>query len=137
MVRATRLGGIWVSAEPDQESLVIVVPGVSNELCDKVKAVRRDVGYRNGRLASRLPGLFAAAGLTEITVAGFPLVLTDPNDAFGLPGWPRLWHQAGVGHFSEDDLAEWDAGLHAAHHHAGFVYSITFLVVAGQRPNWG
>ena len=94
MIRVTQTGGAVVAAEPDQESLVIAVPDVSTDLCDRVKALRRDVGYRNGRLASRLPELFGRLGLSQISVDAFPLLLTDPGDAFGLPGWPRLWRDA-------------------------------------------
>jgi SAM-dependent methyltransferase len=134
MIRVTRTGGVVVAAEPDQESLVIAVPGVSADLCDRVKALRRDVGYRNGRLASRLPELFGRLGLSQVSVEAFPLVLTDPGDAFGLPNWPRLWRDARLGQFTDADLAEWDEGMRAAvARHGGLVYALTFLVVAGRR----
>ena len=132
MIRVTRSGGVVVAAEPDQESLVIAVPGVSMDLCDRVKALRRDAGYRNGRLASRLPELFSRLGLSRISVDAFPLVLTDPADAFGLPVWPRLWRDTGLGQFTDADLAEWDRGMRAARH-GGLVYALTFLVVAGHH----
>jgi hypothetical protein len=132
MIRVTGSGGTVVAAEPDQESLVIAVPGVSTDLCDRVKALRRDVAYHNGRLASRLPELFGRLGLADVAVEGFPLVLVDPDDAFGLPGWPRLWRDAGVGQFSPSDLTEWDLGMGAARE-GGMVYALTFLVVAGRR----
>ena len=133
MTRVTRTGGVVVAAEPDQESLVIAVPGVSMDLCDRVKALRRDVGYRNGRLASRLPELFGRLGLSRISVDAFPLLLTNPADAFGLPGWPRLWRDAGLGHFTDADLAEWDGGMRAAAQRGGLVYALTFLVIAGRH----
>jgi SAM-dependent methyltransferase len=133
MVRVTAAGGVLVAAEPDQESLVISVPGVSTELCDRVKALRRDVGYRNGRLASRLPDVFASEGLTDVAVEAFPLVLTDPGDAFGLPSWLRGWRERDIGGFSDADLREWDAGMRRAAD-AGLVYAFTFFVVSGRRP---
>lgn len=133
MIRVTRTGGVVVAAEPDQESLVIAVPGVAMDLCDRVKALRRDVGYNNGRLASRLPELFGRLGLSQISVDAFPLLLTDPGDAFGLPTWPRSWRHAGAGEFTDADLAEWDQGMRAAAQHGGLVYALTFLVVAGRR----
>lgn len=133
MIRVTRIGGVVVAAEPDQESLVIAVPDVSMDLCDRVKALRRDVGYRNGRLASRLPDLFRRLGLSRISVDAFPLVLTDPGDAFGLPSWPRMWRDAGLGQFTGTDLAEWNRGMRAAAQLGGLVYALTFLVVAGRR----
>lgn len=133
MIRVTRTGGVVVAAEPDQESLVIAVPGVSMDLCDRVKALRRDVGYRHGRLASRLPELFGRLGLSQISVDAFPLLLTNPADAFGLPGWPRSWRDAGLGQFTDADLAEWDRGMRAAARHGELVYALTFLVVAGRH----
>src|SRR5262249_61526107 len=68
MIRVTRTGGVVVAAEPDQESLVIAVPGVSMDLCDRGKALRRDVGYRNGRLASRVPELLGRLGRAQSSV---------------------------------------------------------------------
>ena len=62
MVRVTRTGGRVVVADPDQETLVIHVPGVGQSLADRVKALRRDVGYRNGRFVTTLPGRLAAMG---------------------------------------------------------------------------
>jgi hypothetical protein len=97
LVRVTRPGGGVVVADPDQESVTLHVPGVSRVIIDRIKQLRRDVGYRNGRLASELPEHFAIAGLTNIDVRPFPLVLTDPDDAFGIPSWLRWWQSHGVG----------------------------------------
>lgn len=133
MIRVTRPGGMVVVAEADQESLVIAVPGVSSVLCDRVKMLRRDIAYRNDRLASRLPELFIGLGLVDVWLEAFPLVFTDPDDAFGLPAWPRLWRETEVAQFSEAELSEWDIGMSEARQHGGLVYSLTFFVVAG-RP---
>jgi hypothetical protein len=57
--------------------------------------------------------------------------VTEP---FGLPNWPRLWRDAGLGQFTDADLAEWDEGMRASvARHGGLVYALTFLVVAGRR----
>ena len=96
-------------ADPDQETLVIEVPGVRRELADAVKALRRDVGYRHGRLATQLPALLASVGVVDISTAAFPLVLTDPDDAFGLPSWVTGWRE--LGGFDDRDVAEWDAAI--------------------------
>jgi SAM-dependent methyltransferase len=132
MMRVTRRGGRVVVADPDQESLVIHVPGVRSELVDRVKRLRRDVGYRNGRLASTLPEAFAGAGLHEVTVRAFPLTLTDPDDAFGLPTWMAYWRDRGHA-FDAADVREWDAGIERARD-AGFVYTLLYLVVCGTTP---
>jgi SAM-dependent methyltransferase len=128
LVRVVRPGGRIVVAEPDQETLVIHLPGVAPELIDRVKRLRRDVGYRNGRLASSLPAAFNDRGVHDVTVEAFPLVLTDPDDAFGLPAWPELWRDEGG--FTDRELAQWHDGVERGRH-GGFVYSVTFFVVAG------
>ena len=87
MVHVTRPGGRVVVADPDQGSLVISVPGVRTELVAAVRRLRRDVGYRNGTLVRDLPRRCAEHGLRDVAIEGFPLVLTDPDDAFGIPTW--------------------------------------------------
>jgi SAM-dependent methyltransferase len=128
LVRVCARGGRVIACDPDQESLVIHVPGVGPGLTEKVKRLRRDVGYRHGTLARRLPGLFARAGLDAVTVEAFPLVLTDPDDAFGLPGWPRYWSN----HFSKSETTEWDEGVLRGRE-GGFVYALLYFVIAGTR----
>jgi SAM-dependent methyltransferase len=123
-------GGRLVVAEPDQETLVIRVPGVRPRVLDRLKALRRDVGYRNGRIASALPDLLAGLGLDRIAVEAFPLVIRDPDAAFGLPTWPARWRVEGP--FSDEELAEWDAAL-AAGPTSGFLYLVTVLVVTAVR----
>jgi SAM-dependent methyltransferase len=134
MVRVTHPGGRVVVADPDQETLVVHVPQVRQSLADRVKALRRDVGYRNGRFVSTLPDRMAAMGLTEVTVDAFPLLLTDPDEAFGLPGWPSFWRHEGAV-FTDDELAEWSRGIARARSHGGLVYALLYLVVAGTKPS--
>jgi SAM-dependent methyltransferase len=127
MIRVLRPGGRLVVADPDQETLVIHVPRVRQELADRVKVLRRDIGYRNGRLVSSLPVLLTTMGVTEISIEPFPLSLSDPNDAFGLPGWPRLWQAEGG--FSDDDVNEWERAITSGE--SGFLYSLIYFVVSG------
>lgn len=127
LVRVTGPGGAVVAADPDQGSLVVEVPGAPAGLVDRVVAGRRDRGYRHGTLARRLPAMLLAAGLVDVTVDGVALVLTDPADAFGVRGWPRLWG------FADGEAAAWEAAVEGAAGR-GFVYSVTYLVVAGRRP---
>jgi SAM-dependent methyltransferase len=143
MVRVTRPGGRVVVCDPDQESLVMSVPGVRQELIEQVKRLRRDRGYRNGRLAARLAAVLGSLGLQDLTVHAFPLLLTDPDDAFGLPGWVRFWGHAqrhgpaettdepGLG---DKDAQEWDQGIALARAEGGFVYALLHFVVSGSRP---
>lgn len=129
LLRVVRPGGSIVLADPDQESLTLHVDGVPQALIDRVKGLRRDVGYRNGRLASRLPALLTALGLIDVQVEGFPLVLTDPADAFGIATWPRNWRDRGVGEFDDAELGQWERAIAAG---VGFVYSVVYFVVAGR-----
>jgi hypothetical protein len=125
----TRSGGSIVLADPDQESLTIHVDGVPRSFIDRVKALRRDVGYRNGRLASRLPALLAGSGLVDVRVEAVPLLLNDPADAFGIPTWPRHWRDRGVADFEEGEIEHWEQALAAGR---GFVFALLYLVVAGR-----
>jgi SAM-dependent methyltransferase len=129
LLRVTRSGGSIVLADPDQESLTIHVDGVPRSFIDRVKALRRDAGYRNGRLASRLPALLAGLGLVDVRVEAFPLLLTDPADAFGIPTWPRHWRDRGVADFEEGEIERWEQALAAGR---GFVFALLYLVVAGR-----
>jgi SAM-dependent methyltransferase len=134
LVRVVRPAGRIVVADPQQESLIIHIPGVPVELVDRVKQLRRDVGYRNGRLVGDLPGRFGALGLVDVDVTAFPLVITDPDRAFGLPTWPRHWRDRGVARWTDDELDRWDHGIRSARQQGGFVYALLYLVVTARRP---
>jgi hypothetical protein len=121
-----------VVADPDQESLVIEVPGVPAGLVAKVKAWRRDASYRNGTFARRLPHLLGQLGLGDVEVAAYPLVLTDPRDAFGLPGWVAYARELGGG-FSSDEEREWQDAVARASTEGSFLFALTYLVSSGQR----
>lgn len=130
-VRVLRPGGRIVIADPDQESLVIQVPGAPRGMLDRLKALRRDIGYRNGRLASELPSRLTALGVEHMTVEAFPLLILNPDEAFGLPSWPLTWRERGG--FTDDELEQW-AGAIDCPGTPGFVYLVTFLVVSGVTP---
>ena len=129
MVRVTALGGCVVVSDPDQSTLEIEVRGAPAALVAKVITTRREIGYRHGTIAGRMTELFAAAGLTQITTEGFPLVLTDPDDAFGLPGWPRYWSNR----FDADEVAAWEQSVKIARE-GGFAFRCSYVVTAGVRP---
>jgi SAM-dependent methyltransferase len=130
MRRVVAPGGRVVAADPDQGSLVIDIPGVRPALVDAVRELRVTVGYRNGRLARRLPAVLASAGLRDVTVDAFPLVLTDPDEAFGLPTWVSFWRE----HFTEADEADWAEGNARARAGEPFIYALLYFVVSGVVP---
>jgi SAM-dependent methyltransferase len=129
LLRVLRPGAPLVVADPDQESLVIQVPGVRQSVLDRLKALRRDVGYRNGHWISKAPAVLDGAGAEVTSVEAFPVVLRDPTEAFGLPSWPVLWRRRG--RFTDEELAEWNAAM--AERKPGFLYCVTFIVVVGRK----
>jgi SAM-dependent methyltransferase len=130
MIRIIRPGGRLIVVDPDQESLSIHVPGVRREMLEKLKQLRRDIGYRNGTFVSSLPERLSEMGLVDVSAEPFPLLLTDPADAFGLPSWPRVWRSEGG--FTDRDIAEWNERVDVSRH-GGFIYSLTYLLVSGVR----
>jgi SAM-dependent methyltransferase len=131
LVRVSRPGGRVVIADPDQESLVIEVPGMpaAGGLGEGLAA---GCGYRNGTFAGRVPRLLGRLGLVEVAVAAYPLVLTDPEDAFGLPGWVGYAREFGAGFYAADERA-WRDGLDRAGRGGGFLSALTFLICGGPR----
>lgn len=132
VVRVVRPGGRVVLADPDQGTLAIDVPGAPAGMTEVVRDLRRDVGYRHGRVAATYGERLVALGLDDVTVARFPLVLDEPADAFGLATWPRHWDEAGVHRWAEADLVRWEQAVTAPR--AGFRYAVTYVVAAGRRP---
>lgn len=131
LVQILQPGGKMVVADPDQNTLSISVPGVPDRVTSTVRRLRRDVGYRNGRIASEVAGMLSAMGLTDIRVEASALVLTDPELAFGVPGWVEYW--AELGGFDQADDRLWRARL-AETADAGFVYAVTYLVTSARMP---
>jgi SAM-dependent methyltransferase len=133
LVRVVAPGGVVVVVDPDQGTLVLEVPGASAELVELVVRRRRDVQYRNGRMARRLPAEFARRGLVDVTVDAFGLVLTDPDEAFGLPTWVDHALRARTPGFVDDHREQWDVAMQRARAEPGFVYAVTYFVVSGRR----
>jgi SAM-dependent methyltransferase len=126
MVRVCRRGGRVVVADPDQETLSITVPGLPQEMADRVKRLRRDVGYRNGRFVATLPAKLTELGLSDVSVDAFPFVLTNADDAFGLRGWPRLWMEQGG--FSDEEIESWERATAKP-----VVYALLYVVVGATK----
>jgi hypothetical protein len=69
-------------------------------------------------------------GFRDVALKSFPLVLTDPADAFGLPTWPETWRAEGA--FTDEEIREWRLAMEQRPL-PGFRYRVTFLVVAGTK----
>jgi SAM-dependent methyltransferase len=130
LTRVLAPGGRVVITDPDQSTLVIRVRGVRQGTVDRLTALRRDIGYRNGTLIAEIPTRLDALGFVDVTVESFALVLTDPADAFGLPMWPEVWRERGG--FTAAELDEWHAALRVRPR-LGFEYQVQFFVVAGTK----
>lgn len=128
LTRVVGPGGRVVITDPDQDTLVIRVPGVRQSVLDRLQTLRRDVGYRNGTLIGQIPTDLNKLGVDDITVEAFPLTLTDPADAFGLPTWPHVWREKGG--FTDEEIVEWDEALQGRPTD-GFSYAVNFCIVAG------
>ena len=123
--------GSFAGVRADRVLQHLVDPAAASaSLLGRITALRRDVGYRNGLNARRLPRMFAELGLVDVTVDAFPLVLTDPDDAFGLPGWVEYWRTEGP--FDDAAVTEWNAAMHDARETPGFVLALLYLVVSGR-----
>jgi SAM-dependent methyltransferase len=130
MRRVVASKGRVVIADPDQTTLAIEVPGVPRGVLERLERLRRDVLYRNGALISQIPQHMSDMGFCAVTVDVFPLVLTDPADAFGLPTWPEACQSEGP--FTSEEVAEWKDVINT-HPLDGFSYSVSYVVVAGTR----
>ena len=106
MTQCISPGGRFVVGEPDQQTLSISVPGAPSELVERVRRLRRDVGYRSGTYVSALPGWLHELGFTDVSVDAFPLILRDPHDAFGIATWVRYWADCHGFTRSESELWE-------------------------------
>jgi SAM-dependent methyltransferase len=132
LARCIRPGGRLVVADPDQQTLSITVPGADPVLVDRVRQLRRDVGYRNGTYVSGLAALLVALGFVDVTVDAFPLLLRDPDDAFGIATWLDQWGER-YG-FTRQQATDWARTVRSAGPR-GFLYALTYLVVTAMRTS--
>lgn len=132
LVRVARPGGRLVLFDPDFETAVVDAPDraltrrLLNTFCD---------GYRDGWMGRKLPGLFWAAGLTEITVEPVTVLLTDLAQANAVLALEDTVARAGAeGVIAEAAGTAWLDGLRAASEAGGFFAAITGFIVAGRKP---
>jgi SAM-dependent methyltransferase len=133
MVRVTRPGGRLVVADPDYDTQVVDVD--DQNLARKILRFRADRLLRHGTLAHRLGGSFARAGLADVAVEAFPVVLRDPaalDHAMGLRSWARVAHERGL--LDEEDTVKWEQAIDDAVAGGRFLYAFSVFVTAGRAP---
>ncbi len=131
VTRVGKSGARLVFAEADQATLALDVPEARASLVARVVHCRQSFGHHHN-LCDVLPGQLAALDVKSLQVESFALVLTDPDDAFGIARWPRLWTEAGRAHFDATELAEWAHAMEAAKT-GGFSLRVEYKVVSGLR----
>lgn len=130
LARCLRPGGRFLACDPDQSTLSITVPGAPAGLVERLRDLRRDVGYRSGTYVRALPAWLEELGFEDVRAEAFPLVLVNPDDAFGIATWAHHW---GVRHGippAEQDA--WADAVQAARG-GGFEYSVSYVLVSGRR----
>ena len=130
LVRVTRAGGRVVTVDPDYTSQVVSI--ADDELAGRVRRYRAEVAIRNGTLAHRMGGLFAAAGLSDVAVEAPTLVVRDSRAVDNVMG-VRTWaaHACERGYLAADDERAWEAQLDEAVAQGTFLYAVTFFLTAG------
>lgn len=133
MSRVLRPGGTLVVADPDQDTLVIQVPGVRRDMASRVVRLRRDDPARHGHVITRVPETLHLLGFVDISVESFSLSLSDPADVRGIESWPRRWWKAGIGRFAAAEIESWEEAL--SDRRAGFRLSLDYFVVSAVRSS--
>jgi SAM-dependent methyltransferase len=130
MVRVTKQDGRIVIVDPDYDTQVVDVP--DQELARRVLRFRADHMLRNGTLAHQMGRLFVRAGLADIRVEAFSVVLHDPgalDNAMGLRSWAAA--ACARGYLPAQEVRRWEQMLDDALAEGHFLYSFTMYVTVG------
>ena len=133
LIRVTKAGGRIVVADPDYDTQVVDID--DQRLARRILAFRADHLLRNGTLAHRMGGLFARAGLKDVTVEAAPVALRNPaalDNAMGLRSWARTAYERGV--VDAKDAEDWERELDEAAARGHFLYAFTIFLTAGTKP---
>ena len=126
----TRYGGRVVAFDPDFGTAVIDAP--DQKLTRRLLTVNCD-GYRHGWMGRRLPGVFQAAGLMQITTEPVTVVLTDyarGNVILALEGTAQRAQAAGL--VTAEAGEAWLAQLRDADAAGRFFASLSGFLVGGR-----
>jgi ubiquinone/menaquinone biosynthesis C-methylase UbiE len=127
LARVTRAGGLVVVTDPDQSTLRI--DGPDPELARIVERFRA-AGIRHGFLAGLMPEMLETAACAVVSQERFPVVLTDPADAFGIATWARLLEERGA--FDHAQARRFEATLGASDADGSFHYSVELVLTCGE-----
>ena len=133
LVRVTKPGGKIVVVDPDYDTQVVDVP--DQGLARRVLRFRADFLLRNGTLAHQLGRLFVQAGLVDVQLEVFPIVLRDPtalDNALGLRDWATFAHEQGL--IEAEEVRQWEQELDEAAAEGRFLYSFSLFATAGRKP---
>ena len=128
MVRVTRPGGRVSVFDFDWDTMVVDSPDR-----DVTRAVVRSFSdsMKTGWIGRRLPRMFRAAGLTEVSVV--PHVVIIDFEFFELLVGGHLNRAQQAGSLSPSDAERWWDGLRDAHREGNFLAGFTAFMVAGTR----
>ena len=131
MVRVVRPGGRVVVVDPDYATQVVNVADPA--LAERVLSFRAERALRHGTLAHQMPRLFVRAGLSELRVEAFPVVVQNPaalDRALGLRDWARFARDDGL--LEEHEVRAWERALDAAAADGSFRYGFSLFITAGR-----
>lgn len=140
LARVVRPGGRLVVSEPDWDSLVIDLgsdvgsPGQTRSLARRLRDALAD-GVRHGAIGSRLPRLFAEAGLVSVRVEAHALTLSTPRLAEEILGLStRAVAAFERGALEAEETARVLALLDTAGHTGRLFCSLTGFTVVAEPP---
>ena len=128
MIRVSRPGGRVVVFDFDWDTLVVDHPdrGSTRKMLDLMAD-----SLRNGRIGRRLPGMFEAAGLREISIAPHTVLMHCAffQQLFG----GTLKRAQEQGRLSEREIVRWLEPLAGAAQAGRFFAALTGFIVAGRK----
>lgn len=127
LLRVTKSGGRIAIVDPDQSTLEIGV--------DAGHITERIANYRKGHaanptIASEIGGMLATLAPVSTHTEQYTLVLTNPEDAFGLLEWPQMLRAEGK--LTDEEISIWQSELQHTIERGSFFYRVTFLITCAK-----
>jgi ubiquinone/menaquinone biosynthesis C-methylase UbiE len=132
LARVTRPGGRVVIFDTDWETLIVDADDVTTTraiLQEKCRLIR------HGWIGRQLSGLMREAGLENIAVLPYSLVLTDAPQAITLHGLQTAAESAlRLGQITREQCDTWFADILHRHTDGRFFSSVTAFIAGGHKP---